>query len=142
MAHYYCHNCSRILGLVNPEIPTTLTGTSYQLEKFTKHTAPTGSYPYNSIFSDPSYEIYQNYIVTTMVSGSVQVDDLGRTNLIYLAGKEVGATYENDELIVPADAVCVVLNDNECRIHGYPLNSTAFVTACCENCGIPVFIFE
>jgi hypothetical protein len=38
----YCHDCAIRKGLINPIDSTTisLTGTSYQLEKFVKHTAP------------------------------------------------------------------------------------------------------
>ena len=94
VSEYYCHRCSVMLGLVKPEVPESLTGTSYQLEKFIKHTAPTGTYPINSLFSDPSYERYRDFVATTIVSGSAYIDDRGRSNLLYFAGDKIGATYE------------------------------------------------
>lgn len=139
MSEHYCHNCSVELGVVEPEIPVTITGTSYQLEKYIKHTAPTGTYPINSVFSDPSYEMYRNYVVTTTMSGSAYIDDQGRTNLLYFAGKEIGATYEDGQLIVPADTVVVVFHDNKWKLHGFPVDSSKFRPSNCLRCGTPIF---
>ncbi len=139
MSKYYCHRCSVLLGIVSPEVPVSLTGTSYQLEKFIKHTAPTGTYPINSVFSDPSYEGYRNYVVTTTVSGSAYIDDRGRTNLLYFAGDRIGATYENGHLLIPADTVVVVFHDNEWKLHAFPVSSNSFQQSICQNCGFPIF---
>jgi hypothetical protein len=122
-----------------PEIPVTLTGTSYQLEKFIKHTAPTRGYSLNSVFSESSYEQYRDYVVTTTVSGSVQIDDWGRTNLLYVAGSGIGATYENGHLSIPADTVVVVFHDNAWKIHAFPAGSDSFQHSICQNCGAPIF---
>ena len=124
---------------MSPEIPVTLKGTSYQLEKFIKHTAPTGVYSLNSVFSGPSYDQYHDYIITTTVSGSVQVDDRGRTNLLYFAGSGIGVTYENGRLSIPADTVVVVFHDNEWKIHAFPADSDSFQYSICQNCGAPIF---
>lgn len=128
-----------MLGLVNPEVPESLTGTSYQLEKFIKHTAPTGTYPINSLFSDPSYERYRDFVATTIVSGSAYIDDQGRINLLYFAGDKIGVTYENGQLLIPADTVEVVLHNNKWKIHAFPANSNSFQQTTCQNCGSPVF---
>jgi len=77
MSQFFCHSCS-VSGLVTPAMPTSLTGTSYQLEKFIKHTAPTVTYPINSIFDDPTYDTYSGYIVTGTISGLLEIDNYGR----------------------------------------------------------------
>ena len=139
MSLYFCHNCSVALGVVNPEIPETLTGTSYQLEKYIKHTAPTGTYSINSVFSDPSYDRYRDYVVTTTLSGSACIDDRGRTNLLYFAGKEIGATYKDGQLLVQADTVVVVFHDDEWKLHAFPDDSGKYRPANCQNCGALIF---
>lgn len=139
MSTFYCHQCSVALGIVSPEIPDSLTGTTYQLEKYIKHTAPIGTYPVNSVFLDSSYDGYRNYIVTATVSGSACFDDRGHLNLVYFAGKEIGATYEGGHLVVPADTVVVVFHDNEWKLHGFPVDSGRFTPATCQNCGAPIF---
>ena len=139
MPKYYCHSCSVLLGIVNPEIPISLTGSSYQLEKFTKHTAPTGIYSLNSVFSNPSYEKYRDYVVTTTVSGSAYIDDYGRTNLLYFAGEEIGATYQNGQLLIHADTVVLVFHDDEWKLHAFPASSNSFQQSTCANCGSSIF---
>jgi hypothetical protein len=124
---------------MGPEVPVSLTGTSYQLEKFIKHTTPTGTYPINSVFSDPSYEKYRDYVVTTTISGSVSIDDQGRIDLLYFAGDEIGATYINGHLLIPTDTVVVVFHDNEWKLHAFPVSSNSFQQSICQNCGAPIF---
>lgn len=139
MSQYYCHVCSTNLGIVNPEVPTEITDTSYQLVKFIKHTAPTGTYDINSVFSDPSTQAYRGYIVTGTLSGYVQIDDQGRKNLLWVAGKEIGATIDKGKGVTPADTVVVVFPEDEGRIHAFPAPSTRFGQESCLNCGIGLF---
>lgn len=138
MITYYCHECTTALGLVAPALPVSLTGTSYQLAKYFKHTAPTGTYPTNSVFDTTDYEAYRDYIVTTTVSGSSQIDEYGRINLLWVAGREIGATYENGKFVFPDDAVFVVLHDQDQYIHAFPVASSGFHTAICASCSIPI----
>ncbi len=92
MPQYFCHLCS-VSSLVTPEFPTSLTGTFYQLEKYIKHTAPTGTYPLNSIFIDPTYNTYRGYILTGTLSGLLEIDNYGRKNYLWYAGEVTGAEY-------------------------------------------------
>lgn len=139
MSTYYCHSCSTSLGIVQPDVPEPLFATSYQLEKFIKHTAPTGIYTLNSVFLDPSSDIYREFIVTTTVSGSAQIDDRGRINMIWFAGSPVGATIQDGKLITPADAIVVVFHDDKWKIHAYPTPSVGFGYEHCTRCGAPIF---
>jgi len=134
MAEYYCHKCALELHLLSPAVPDNLTATQYQLDKFIKHTAPTDPYDIISIFSDPAKETYRNYIINTSGSGCLQIDDRGRRNLIWVAGKEVGATFENGIFTIPNDSIKVVLHNNEFKIHSYPTLSDPIETKRCKRC--------
>jgi len=136
----YCHSCAAYLGLIQPPDFATLTGTSYQGEKFSKHTNPTGTFPINSVFDDPSYEKYSQYVVTTMASGSAVVDERGRTNLLWIAGEITGATYQDDELVLPTNGVFVVCHEDESKIHAFPVDATLFTDAICQCCGRQIYI--
>jgi hypothetical protein len=122
---------------LNPADPIELTGTQYQLEKFIKHTAPSTSYPWNSVFTGPGSESYRNYVVTAVASGCVQIDG-NRTNVVWVASETTGITYRNGSFVAPADAVKVVFHDDEFKIHGFPIGSAAFGSATCIACGKPV----
>jgi hypothetical protein len=128
------------LGLISASIPGTLTGTPYQLEKYIKHTSPTGSYPVNSVFDDPGYDSYRDYVVSATCSGSAWVDDSGRTNVLWLAGSPIGAVWCHGQLALSADTVLIVLQNDHWRLHAFPVDSAQFGTAHCAQCGKPVFI--
>ena len=134
MSEYYCHKCAAIKGLMNPASPTDLIGTPYQLDKFIKHTAPAGIYPVNSIFDNLDYSAYRDYVVYTSGSGCFEIDDQGRSNLIWIAGRKIGATFHNGVLIAPDDAVRVVFHDNEWKIHAFPTLSDPIQTKRCALC--------
>jgi len=65
--HYHCHACAKSLGSL-PTHPETsdFTGSlgSYTLEKFIKHTAPYSGAGTISIFSQPDYQNYKDYITS------------------------------------------------------------------------------
>jgi hypothetical protein len=132
---FYCHECAARNSLMNAASPVSLTGTQYQLERFIKHTAPTGIYPVNSIFDDPTYNSYRNYVISSTASGCVQVDSAGRVNVIYVAGKTVGITVRNSTLVTPDDAVKVVLHDNQWKMHAFPTVSDTVNAQRCVECG-------
>jgi hypothetical protein len=80
MTIYYCHECARKEAHVLPVIPISGHGPAnmYQLEKYIKHTAPTGVYSLNSVFNDPTWPIYQNYLVAGAASGCLQAETGGQ----------------------------------------------------------------
>lgn len=135
MGSYYCHACSTSLGIVKPDVPTKVTGTPYQLGKFIKHTAPTGTYDVNSVFADSSTQAYRGYIVTGTLAGYTEIDDRGRTNLLWFAGQQIGVTVRKGQLVTPADMVVVACHDNKWKIHGFPAPSTHYGQLNCQNCG-------
>lgn len=135
---HYCHKCGAALGHLHPAYTSELLGTSYQLDKFMKHTVPDQQYPVQSVFASDSTKKYADYIVQSSLSGSVEFDDQNRRNIIWAAGEETGFLYKDGVLQQPQDAVKVVLSSETGKIHALPHNTTAFSTARCENCGGPV----
>ncbi len=135
MSEYYCHKCSGELGWMNVQNPADLTGTEYQLAKFIKHTIPTYYGGSLSVFDDPAYSTYATYVGNTSGSGCLEIDDSGRKNLIWVAGKNTGFTYVNGIFRQPEDAIRVVLYDNQLKIHAFPTNSYIVDTKRCHRCG-------
>lgn len=136
MSTYYCHDCSISLGLIVPQIPTSLTGTNYQLERYIKHTAPTGTYFVNSVFDDPL--AYSGYIVTGTMSGFLEVDDRNRNNLIWYAGERTGVEYRNGVFVAPTNGVKIVLSQDYSKIHAFPIVDNPCTVNYCANCGKPL----
>ena len=137
MSTYYCHACA-ILGLVTPAFPVSLTGTQYQLDKFIKHTAPTGIYSINSVFNDPTYEAYSGFIVTGTISGFMEIDDRGRKNFHWYAGEQTGVEYRNGGYNAPTNGVVIVFPEDDTKLHAYPIQGQSGVINYCANCGAPL----
>ena len=138
MPTHYCHKCGAALGYLNPAYTSEPLGTTYQLDKFMKHTIPDPKYPIQSVFATDSTQKYADYIVQSSLSGSVEFDDQNRRNIIWAAGEETGFLHKDGVLQQPQDAVKVVLSSETGKIHALPQNTTDFSTARCANCGGPV----
>jgi len=121
--------------LVTPASPISLTGTQYQLSKFIKHTVPSGSYRLDSVFDDPTYKEYSDYIVNTSASGLLETDDLDRKNLIWFAGSHTGAVYCNGVFVAPTHGVKVVLPESETKLHAFPIAGSPHRKVTCALCG-------
>jgi hypothetical protein len=93
---------------------------TYLLEKFIKHTVPTSVYEINSVFNDPSWPTYQNYLVAGPASGCLQIDDRGRKNLLFFAGKETGLTFQSGRPTIHCSGVIVVCSETSGKIHAFP----------------------
>jgi hypothetical protein len=109
MATYFCHECARASGRL-PSLPPTLTGSVYQVDKFLKHTrVPSVSDAgVVSVFDNPDHDYILNYAITASVSGTLQIDDHGRENMIWIAGERTGWRYEDGRLVQPENAVKLV----------------------------------
>jgi hypothetical protein len=131
---YYCHACAEQLNLI-PQIDVANSlATTYQLGKFMKHIIPSTMYRLNSVFIDSSTEKYGNYLVDAQNSGSVQIDDKRRKNIILFAGKQTGIQYINGRYDLPTDAITVVLSSDPQKTHLFPISSTTFSTGVCHSC--------
>jgi len=136
MGEYYCHNCGA--PIFGAPMTSNILGSTYQLNKFMKHTIPSTGYDLNSIFSDPSTTKYQNYIVSASCSGSYDLDDMGQTNILWVAGRQIGAQLDHGNFILPEDSIKIVLYSDLQRIHAYPVSCTGFSTGTCEVYGKPI----
>ena len=135
MSNYYCHNCAEILGLLPVNVVSNYTGSFVQLDKFIKHTMPTTSFIINSIFQSNDYVQYKDYMVNSILSGSVEIDNLGRMNIVWIAGEKTGATYVNGSFITDNNSIKVVKSSDCNEIHGYPTSSADLELKICSNCG-------
>jgi hypothetical protein len=137
MNKYFCHSCGISLGYFPKAYTSSLAGSTYQLEKLIKHFFPDPKYSYHSVFDSPSTDVYRNYVVSASCSGAIEFDDKGRKNIIWVAGKNICASYVNGILHLPEEALKVVHSTDPHKIHAYPESSTKFTTQICENCSGP-----
>ena len=140
MSTYYCHDCARALGHLSSMYTSSLTGSSYQWDKYRKHTMPTPQSQYASVFDNPSTQGYQSYVVNSAASGGVEFDDLGRRNIYWYAGREIGVLWMDGIPEAPTDTVKLVLSSETQRIHAMSVNSQHLSTAFCASCGKHVLI--
>jgi len=117
---------------------SNLLGTSYQLDKFVKHTRPTWVIGVNSVFNDPTTSAYQKYIVNSAASGSVATDRWCLVTFVWYAGKMVGATYKNGVYQFSNDAVKIVLPYNAQKVHAYSVSTTGYRALGCAKCTRPI----
>jgi hypothetical protein len=77
-------------------------------------------------------------MVSAMMEGAVEIDEMGRKNLIWCAGKDTGFRVKAGKIVRPTDAVKVVLSSISSSVHAYPENSTSFNDGNCAECGKPI----
>jgi hypothetical protein len=131
---YYCHRCAETLGHLTNVYTSDPLQSTYQLGKFLKHTVP-GTFLDSSVFNSTSTGPYGDYIVSAAASGAVELDDRGRRNFIWLAGKQTGFEYKDAVLIGPTDGVKVVLSSEEKKVHAFPVVAAQLMTRSCASCG-------
>ena len=68
-------------------------------------------------------------------AGSLEIDDIWRKNIIFVAGSNIGFRYEFGQLKQPLDAVKIVLSPDTGKMHAYPEGSTSFSAERCATCG-------
>ncbi len=137
MSKYFCHKCAVEIGIIPGNIDDfNPTGNDYQLEKFYKHTVPSTNPGIISVF-DLSNENkgYKGYVLNTLASGCVEIDNKDRLNVVWIAGKTTGWTYRDGNFQCNDDAVKVVYHDNETKLHGFPTGSALLSSQKCINCG-------
>ena len=133
MSCYY-HRCAARLGYLQDVYTSDPLQTTYQLDKFIKHTVPL-SHPFASVFNSTSTGDYANYVVDAAASGAVELDALGRRNFVWLAGRPTGFSYKNGALVGPTDGVKVVLSSEATKVHAFPVKAANLVTQACASCG-------
>jgi hypothetical protein len=137
MALYYCHSCALKRGYTRDLSGVALDATTYQIEKYIKHTAPTSIYRLNSVFDVADAMKYGEYVVNTAASGCIEIDDGQRVNCIWFAGNGTGLTYRNGSFHCPCSSIKVVCSSDDEKVHAYPMDF-APNTRVCADCGCPV----
>ena len=117
-----------------------MVASEYQLEKYIKHTIPDSRFPVQSVFETPSTQVYRTYALETLAAGAVEIDDAGRKNVVWVAGRQTGFRFEYGQLVQPTDAVKVLLSSNSTLLHAHPDNSTSFGAAVCARCGVQIVL--
>jgi hypothetical protein len=144
MTKHYCRNCGQNLGHIQYVDPITdFTGSvgSYKFDKYLKHISlPVVGSGTISVFNNSDYNAYKNYIIDTAISGSVEIDDMGRTNLIWFANKQTGQTYQQRQFDQFTDGVKLVLHKDDQKVHAFPTGSHGFQRAVCDNCGNSIIV--
>ena len=136
MIEYYCHKCSVELGFIPGEkIDYKPTGSTYQFDKYYKHTVPSKNSKITSIFNDEKK--YKSYLINTLASGGIIMSD-GSIAVVWIAGEKTGFTIADGKFQCNCDSVKVVLHDDELEIHGYPTGSAKISTETCLRCGNPI----
>lgn len=136
MEKHYCHKCSKQLGyLISTGIDQlNLTGSTYLLDKFIKHTLPPTKSGVISIFSDPSYMNYKSSTVNTVASDSTIVNNK-QVDVVWFSNQANGISFINGIPQNNTDAVKTVLHHDASKIHSFPVNCSDFITKNCDNCG-------
>lgn len=135
MSTYYCHDCARTLGHLTSMYTSSLTGSTYQGDKYRKHTMPAPAAQYASVFDDPSTQAYRSYVVNSAASGGVEFDNQGRRNIYWYAGRTIGVLWANGMPKAGTDTVKLVLSSDTERIHPMSVNSQQLSTATCASRG-------
>lgn len=131
MKTYYCHPCAVHLGHLSNVFTSDPLQSTYQLDKFAKHTLLASD---ASVFNSTSTGPYGDYIVNAGASGVVEFDEKNRRNIILLAGKPTGFDYRVGQLIGPVNGVKVVLSSDDKLVHAFPVSVTGLTTTRCARC--------
>jgi hypothetical protein len=77
--------------------------------------------------------------VAATASGCLQIDDQGRKNLLFFAGKETGLQFQSGAFVSggSCSGVIVVCSEDAAKIHAFPSNMPA-ESQVCAICGKPV----
>lgn len=138
---HYCHACAAARGFLYP-LPENPLATSYQMEKYAKHTVIDPTWGVQGIFTSTEAKAYKDYVVDARAAGGVIVDGRNRFNIVMAAGKEIGYQYEHGRLVAPADAIQLVLSSEAGMLHAYPIQSAPVVGLACSTpgCERPVLV--
>lgn len=151
MSTYYCPQCTYGIisgSIVDPRL-CNLSGSfpAYNLfDKYQKHVLNCGYYNVNSVFTDANFDLtspipyteYENYCLQTSCSGSLEIDDSGRQNLVWYANKPTGELTISGSAVGHCDGVKLVLCTSEFTMHAYPTSSVVLFTETCACCGHPL----
>lgn len=131
---YYCASCRTNSGLISPAAPMSGWLTPYQQSRFGKHTAPTRSYPDNSVFDSSDPATYFARHSTAVNSGDLKIDASGRRNLVLATDKQIGTRDQSGAAPVQCNGWLVALPELSGYAHMYPI-PIAPGAQVCAGCG-------
>ena len=119
-----------------------LLGSTYQLDKFEKHTIepPSTTYPVQSKFDSSSTSHYEYCINETIENGFVEIDHQGNKNILYCpsTGSSLGTRYKWGQEASKPDTIVVVNTSEGSAIHSLLKDSDLYQGKCCKTCGNPL----
>lgn len=92
------------------------------------------------MFDSGCYDQYKTHIVKAIASGSTEIDDYNRKNIVCFADADNCLSFRNGALELPTDSVKVVLSDNGGKIHAFPTSSNDIQQRKCDECGSDIIV--
>jgi hypothetical protein len=136
MPSYYCHDCAVVNGFLrSPPKGDSLTDNVYKLDKYIKHTIPSSNSGYKTTVTGVTSETYQNYVVTAVASGHVQMDSHNKINIVWIGSETTGIALQSGRYVGDVSAFKVVYHSDSNKIHGFPIAVTELRSASCVQCG-------
>jgi len=113
---------------------------SYLHKKFKKHTETSSvNDGVITVFHQNDYDSYSNYLVDTAASGSVEIDNQNRVNIL-LIGRESVGRLEIDGIYQGNVGACkLVLHTKPEYVHGFPTSSADLHSKICTSCRNAIF---
>jgi hypothetical protein len=140
MKKYICCGCADKLNLKTSARTSDPLQSQYQVDKWYKHTIPSTSIGYQTLFDSRSSDYYAGVIYDAVDLGFVEDDDQSRLNILYCpsTGSRIGRAFARGQDLGPQDMVRVVKWSEEAGIHAMLDGSSDFSAARCSRCGGPV----
>lgn len=137
MSAIFCPPCADELGKRREWWETAdPLNSSYQEDKREKHTSPSTSYEFQSVFDENSEEYYRKCVQEALQEGAIEETPRG-TNAIYCPSTQsvIGSAYGRTNLIDRRDTVVVVKSTESQKLHPMVGASSDFSDRSCANCG-------
>jgi len=109
---------------------------SEQLKKIGKHITESTGYSVQSIFTSTEALDYADHIVNSQDPGVVEIDGLGRRDIIWFADRKIRRTFRyGDPDGGPLRGVVLVLSSDPGRAHKFPFDLRSLTRVPCGKCG-------
>ena len=140
MKKYTCRKCAEDRGLKTSARTSDPLQSQYQIEKWDKHTIPSTSIGYQTVFDSRSSSQYAGAIYEAVDLGFIEEDDKGRLNILHCpsTGSRIGQAFARGQNLGRMDMSRVVNWSQETGIHAMLDGSSDFSTVQCSACRNPV----
>lgn len=138
MTTFYCSTCANARGLKSGIEASNLLGTTYQADKFRKHTSTSGSSmdAVRTVFDSKSTAYYAQCIEATIAYGFVELKGQQK-NVLFApsAGSALGVKLNWGVEASKPDTVVLVKTSEASGIHAFLENSSKYSRQACAHCG-------